>query len=194
MDRSINLDENARPNADADGGFSIVSASLIGEANRRRVLQTLFDRGPTSRADLARLSGTNRTTITGIVQPLLDSGLIVEAKPVQRRNVGKPPRPLWFSEDAPPVCAVKLLPDRVCAAMVSITGVPYARVEKSVGVRKQNRAAYLRTVESCVGESLKRAKSKPLGIGVGCGHGRLGPGHDYFDVPRALSFRVRYQA
>jgi len=40
---------------------------FVGSANRGIVIQTLFDLGPTSRAELARRAGVNRTTISGIV-------------------------------------------------------------------------------------------------------------------------------
>lgn len=150
-------------------GFSLVSASLIGEDNRRRVLQTLFDRGPTSRADLARLSGTNRTTITGIVQPLLESGLLVEVMQKGRKHVGKPPRPLWFSEDASPTCAITLMPDAIRTAMVSITGQIYAETVTSIDAINRNRESLLRKLKASVRKSLKQAKGTSLGIGVAVG-------------------------
>src|SRR5689334_22918733 len=51
---------------------SLISPAQMGHANRGRVIQALFDLGPTSRAELARVIGVNRATITGIVQPLID--------------------------------------------------------------------------------------------------------------------------
>src|SRR5213593_4409475 len=84
-------------------GRRLLSSSLVGSANRGRVLQALFDLGPTSRAALARHAGVNRTTISGIVQPLLDQQLLVEGEPVPASDAGgKPARPLWFSRDARP--------------------------------------------------------------------------------------------
>ncbi|WP_193366498.1 MarR family transcriptional regulator, partial [Inquilinus limosus] len=54
---------------------SLLSPARMGDLNRSRLLQSLFDLGPTSRADLARHIGVNRATITGIVQPLIDDGI-----------------------------------------------------------------------------------------------------------------------
>ena len=68
------FDEAARPRGRNRG---LISSSAIGLANRGRVLQVLFDLGPTSRAELARHVGVNRATITGIIQPLIDEGLLV---------------------------------------------------------------------------------------------------------------------
>src|SRR5579859_5906989 len=92
-------------------GQGLLSSSLVGSTNRGRVLQALFDLGPTSRVELARQAGVNRTTISGIVQPLLDQRILVESKPAPRklRGSGKPARPLWFSPNARPLCGALLM-------------------------------------------------------------------------------------
>src|SRR6266487_2317384 len=61
---------------------SLLSSALVGSTNRRRVIEALFDHGPMSRAELARQAGVNRTTISGIVQPLLDQQLLIEGDPM----------------------------------------------------------------------------------------------------------------
>ena len=102
---------------------SLLSSSAVGTANRGLVIQALFDLGPTSRAELARRAGVNRTTISGIVQPLIDSGVLVEIEPVQpKRSGGKPARPLWFSPSARPICGVLLMPDAVEACLMTVDG------------------------------------------------------------------------
>ncbi|HEV7284884.1 MAG TPA: sugar kinase, partial [Kaistia sp.] len=104
-------------------GRSLLSSSMVGSANRGRVLQTLFDLGPTSRAELARLAGVNRTTISGIVQPLLDQQVLVEGNPIRPSEAGgKPARPLWFSPDARPICGMMLMPDAVHTCLVTLAG------------------------------------------------------------------------
>ncbi len=152
-----------------EDGFNILSPLHIGESNKRRVLQTLFDLGPTSRAELARLSGTKRTTITGIVQPLLDGGLLIEEEPSGKRGVGKPARPLWFSPDASPVCAVALMPGSVQTAMVSLRGEIYARHSVAFSENDNDRLHYLAAIERSIGQSLSRARAQPLGIGIAVG-------------------------
>jgi hypothetical protein len=102
---------------------SLLSSSVVGSANRGIVIQTLFDLGPTSRAELARRGGVNRTTISGIVQPLIDGNVLVETVPERAtRSEGKPARPLWFSPKAPPVCGVLLMPDVVRTCLVGLDG------------------------------------------------------------------------
>ena len=93
--------QNARDRAPR----SLLSSSMVGTANRGVVIQALFDLGPTSRAELARHAGVNRTTISGIVQPLIDNNLLVETEPGRsKQSRGKPARPLWFSPNARPIC------------------------------------------------------------------------------------------
>ena len=82
------LDESARPRGRTQG---LISSSAIGLANRGRVLQVLFDLGPTSRAELARHVGVNRATITGIIQPLIDQGLLVDGDPLPSKVSGGKP-------------------------------------------------------------------------------------------------------
>lgn len=83
---------------------SVLTAADLGAANRSRLIRILHRDGPQSRAELAAALGVSRATVTTIVQPMLDAGLLVEQEPVQpaaRRGTGragKPARPLWFSD------------------------------------------------------------------------------------------------
>jgi hypothetical protein len=74
------------------------------------VLQALYDVGPLSRADLARLTEVSRATIGSIVQPMIDNGMLAEGDPQPSSAAGgKPSRPLWFSPTSPPIATVHLL-------------------------------------------------------------------------------------
>lgn len=83
---------------------SVLTAADLGAANRARVIRLLHRDGPQSRSDLARVLGVSRATVTTIVQPVLEAGVLEELAPVQpaARNgtsrAGKPARPLWFSD------------------------------------------------------------------------------------------------
>ena len=45
------------------------------EGNRKRVIDALRERGIASRAELARVTGLSRSTVSTIVSGLLDSGV-----------------------------------------------------------------------------------------------------------------------
>ncbi|WP_284164811.1 ROK family transcriptional regulator [Frigidibacter sp. SD6-1] len=171
LDHASLTARNSTPVADGpeDSGFAIFSATQIGESNKRRVLQMLFDLGPTSRAELARLTGTKRTTITGIVQPLIEAGLLIEVDPNEKRGVGKPARPLWFSASAAPVCAVFLMPDKVETALISLTGGVSAHRQVPIAPGKRNRETYIDALVAGVDHALAQAPRQALGIGVAVG-------------------------
>lgn len=78
---------------------SVLTAADLGPANRARLIRLLHRDGPQSRSDLAGALGVSRATVSTIVQPVLDAGLLVELAPVQGASrAGKPARPLWFSD------------------------------------------------------------------------------------------------
>lgn len=83
---------------------SVLTAADLGAANRSRLIRILHRDGPKSRAELAAALGVSRATVTTIVQPVLEAGLLVEQEPVERTarsggaRAGKPARPLWFSD------------------------------------------------------------------------------------------------
>jgi predicted NBD/HSP70 family sugar kinase len=149
---------------------SLLSSSVVGSANRGIVIQTLFDLGPTSRAELARRAGVNRTTISGIVQPLIDGDILIEtAREPATRSEGKPARPLWFSPKAPPVCGVLLMPDAVRACLVGFDGAVIG--ENRIALPKGDGpvAPIIRAIKKSVRTALATATRKPLGIGIAVG-------------------------
>ncbi|WP_151904769.1 ROK family transcriptional regulator [Brachybacterium ginsengisoli] len=125
---------------------SVLTAADLGAANRSRLIRILHRDGPQSRAGLAAALGVSRATVTTIVQPVLDAGLLVEQEPVQpaaRRGggrAGKPARPLWFS-DAVMLGGVYVSGDGVHCAVLRMDGevvrevrVPLAREHVAEGV------------------------------------------------------------
>ena len=159
--------EDSRP---PKPGRSLLSSSLVGSTNRGRVLQALFDFGPTSRAELARQAGVNRTTISGIVQPLLDQQLLVEGKPIPPRQAGgKPARPLWFSPDAQPICGALLMPGSVRVALVTLEGKISSEYEQALPTGVERRAEVIETIAACIARTFAAARRAPLGVGVAVG-------------------------
>ena len=149
---------------------SLLSSSAVGTANRGLVIQALFDLGPTSRAELARRAGVNRTTISGIVQPLIDDNVLVEIEPTQsRRSGGKPARPLWFSPSAQPICGVLLMPDAVQACLVTLDGAVMGANRVALPKGDRPVAPIVEAIKKSMRSALSRATRKPLGVGVAVG-------------------------
>lgn len=160
--------ESGRDAVAGENGFNVtlVSQSIVGAINRGRVLQALYDNGPKSRADLARLAGVNRTTITGIVQPMIEDRLLVEgeAAPSDVKG-GKPARPLYFNPDAPMLGAVLLLPGTIQTCLVTLTGEIKA-VTKADFDPRGDRQAFIEAMTATLGSTLSQAHCAPFGIGI----------------------------
>jgi len=114
----------------------LLSSSDVGTANRARVLQALFEGGPTSRADLARQINVQRATVSTIVSGLMRDGVLVEeeARP-SAEGIGKPGRPLAFAPEALLCGAVALSQGHVEIAVVDARGVLLARKRESIPAR-----------------------------------------------------------
>jgi len=148
----------------------LLSSSLVGSANRSRVLEALFDLGPTSRAELARKAGVNRTTISGIVQPLIDRRILAEGKSAPSgEGGGKPARPLWFSPKAQPICAILLMPGVVRAGLVALTGEVTMHESRAIPTETRRREQILPIVAAVIESIVARAHRAPLGIGIAAG-------------------------
>lgn len=145
---------------------SVLSPSRIGDVNRSRVLQALCDNGPLTRAELARLANVPRATISGIVKPLLESGLLHEGDPSPSDGkVGKPGRPLWFRSGAGLSGAVSLGPEGIEAALVSASGEILERSEAVVSDPNDVRTVH-RDIIGALARVLPRTKDGLFGIGV----------------------------
>ena len=69
------------------------SLASLREGNRKRVVDALRERGLASRAELARMTGLSRSTISTIVADLLEAGLAGErdGQPSGESHAGRPP-------------------------------------------------------------------------------------------------------
>jgi predicted NBD/HSP70 family sugar kinase len=69
------------------------SLASLREGNRKRVIDALREQGVASRAELARITGLSRSTVSTIVADLLDSGLVGErdGEPSDGPQAGRPP-------------------------------------------------------------------------------------------------------
>ena len=75
--------------------------------NSRLVLQTIYDGGQMSRADLARLTHLTRTTVSEVVGELIEQGLVEEVGQ-GRSAVGRTPTLLSVVDDSRHVIAVNI--------------------------------------------------------------------------------------
>ncbi|QOV33156.1 ROK family protein [Streptomyces ferrugineus] len=159
-------DESAEPRT----GTALISPSLAGQVNRARVLQSLYDLGPLSRSDLARLTGATRVMIGTIVQPMLDSGILAEGKArASGASGGKPARPLWFSPSGPPIAAVHIMPGRIDAALIGTAGDIRATASAEYAPHTDGPEMVVDHVVSSLRRVLPTDGAPPLGVGIAVG-------------------------
>lgn len=133
-------------------------------SNERLVLSTVYEIGPASRAQVARLTGLTRTTVSDVVADLLEAGLVREIGrgPSSR---GKAPILLEVPPGARYVAGVDLAESGFRAAIVNLNGVIVRQVEVPAGDSNGDRA--LERVFELLDRLLATAPRPILGIGVG---------------------------
>src|SRR4051794_4251253 len=85
------------------------------DANRRLVIQALSGRGVASRAEIARITGLSRSTVSSLVNDLQKSGLIVEREDdaSQSAQVGRPPVLIALSPSAGAAVGIDFGPSHI---------------------------------------------------------------------------------
>jgi predicted NBD/HSP70 family sugar kinase len=132
--------------------------------NQQLVLRTIYDHAPVSRADLARLTGLTRTSVSDLVGDLLGTGL---AEEIGRgpSSGGKAPILLHVVEDARQLIGIDLGDTVFAGALVNLRGEVRHALELPLDGADGDDA--LRLVNRLV-EQLVAAADRPLlGIGIG---------------------------
>ncbi len=89
--------------------------------NYRLVLRTIYDAATVSRAELARLTGLTRTTISEVVGELIAQGLVEEVGQGQI-GVGRTPTLLSVVDDARHIIAIDITHSEIKGAIVNLRG------------------------------------------------------------------------
>jgi predicted NBD/HSP70 family sugar kinase len=134
--------------------------------NRGLVLRTLYDYGPVSRAEVARLTGLTRTTVSELVSDVLDEGLVREVG-LGPSSGGKAPILLEVIDDARLVVAVDLGERVFAGALVNLRGE--VRATREVPADGLDGDEALAALTGLVDELVALAPDpgQILGIGVG---------------------------
>lgn len=134
--------------------------------HRSLILQHLFAEGPASRADLARVTGLTRSTVSKLVGGLIADGLLSELGLPTEYKVGKPPTLVGLLADTAYIVTLDLsADDRMIGAMVDLFGHVKARAEMPLEGACDEEAVRL---AAGLVEQLRGAIDRPvLGVGVG---------------------------
>jgi predicted NBD/HSP70 family sugar kinase len=132
--------------------------------NSRLVLGTIYDRGPISRAALARSTGLTRTTVSDVVADLIRDGLTREVGRGPSTG-GKAPILLAFADDARHLIGLDLGENVFRGAIVDLRGEIRSAIEVAVDNRDGDQA--LERVFRLVDHLLAGTHRPILGIGIG---------------------------
>lgn len=129
--------------------------ALIRELNTSIVLNAVRLHGPVSRADIARMTGISRSTISGIVPELIQRGLVVTTGSGHSTG-GRKPELLAFDSSRYHVVGVKLEPSAVIACLADLDGRLIARSKRPVKGRSLEEAC--QAIEAAVHDVTEHEK------------------------------------
>ncbi|MBA2381003.1 MAG: ROK family transcriptional regulator, partial [Chloroflexi bacterium] len=132
--------------------------------NERLVVRTLYDLGPISRAEVARLTGLTRTTVSDVVATLLENGVVREIGRGPSSG-GKAPILLQVDDDARLVVGLDLGEEQFAGSIVNLRGEIRRTVTLAVDGRDGDAALDL--VFELLDRLLDGSTAALLGIGIG---------------------------
>ena len=143
-----------------------VDAAHMRAMNSSILLKLIWKDRQISRADISRLTGMSRSTVSAIVSDLMRGGLVSETG-IGHSNGGRRPVILSFNEDAYSILGIELTAQSISAALLNLNGSVQYWVQKPCDTAQDPQAA-LRVLEEVIAEveTLCARSSRPL-IGVG---------------------------
>jgi predicted NBD/HSP70 family sugar kinase len=120
--------------------FKIATSETARQINRRIALSFIRRHQPMSRADLARRLGLQRSTVSAIVDQLIEEGWLTEGA-TGRSARGRRPRFLHLNVERTGVFAVELRPERTT---VGLAGIDARFVEQTTWPTPQDPAIFVR--------------------------------------------------
>jgi len=142
------------------------------DANRRLVIQALSGRGVASRAELARITGLSRSTVSSLVNDLQKSGLIVEREVTDAPHsaqVGRPPVLIALSPSAGAAVGIDFGHSHIAVAVGDLSHTVLAEHWQEIDVDHLAQEG-LDTAAELVMNALDRAgidRDRVVGVGMG---------------------------
>ncbi|MBW5420470.1 ROK family protein [Streptomyces sp. BG9H] len=145
--------------------------SLLRRINSAVVLHALRATDLATLTEITRVTGLSRPTVEGVVEGLIEAGLVVESAPEDTgaRRQGRPARKFRFRAEAGHLLGLEVGPHRVAAVLSDLDGTVLGTASKDVGEEApaDERLERLRTT---VADLLRRAgvaRSSLRAVGVG---------------------------
>ena len=173
----------------------------VRKINKSIVLNTLRLHAPISRARVANLTGLNRSTVSNIVNVLIDDGLIFEEKQ-ENSGIGRPGISLGLRPDGGAVIGVEIGVGFVSVLLTNFVAETLWEIRVQT-TSSQSQTEIINLAEKYIDQALTIAKDhdlRPLGIGVGLpglvnirqGNLIMAPNLHWKNVPLRLIWNQRF--
>lgn len=145
--------------------------SLLRRINSAVVLHSLRGAGALTLTDLTQVTGLSRPTVEGVVEGLMDTGLVAECAPEEgeTRRQGRPARRFRFQAEAGHLLGIEIGPHRIAALLSGLDGRIMGAGSREVS-EKADADERLDRVRLVVADVLRRtgvARSSLRAVGVG---------------------------
>lgn len=140
---------------------------VVKKNNKALVLSLIIEKEMISRADIASVTGLNKTTVSSLVNELLEEELIYESGPGISSG-GRRPVILHFNRNAGYAIGIDIGVNYVLAVLTDLKGKII--VEKSLIVNRTSYSAIISTVQTMIQslmDDMPKSKYGIVGIGVG---------------------------
>ena len=140
---------------------------MVREMNLFSVLEHLHQGGPISRAKLARLTGLNKSTISSLVEELINYGLVFESG-IQNSGTGRPSTYLELNPDAGCIIGVEIGVGFFSIILTNFIGeIIWRRFEKTNFISEQNEiiARIFKVIDEA-GDAAGEYGYRLLGMGI----------------------------
>jgi predicted NBD/HSP70 family sugar kinase len=101
--------------------FQVATSETARQINRRIALNFIRRHQPMSRADLARRSGLQRSTVSAIIDQLIEEGWVTEGA-IGRVPRGRRPRSLHLNVERAGILGVELRPETTTVGLAGVDG------------------------------------------------------------------------
>lgn len=132
--------------------------------NKRLILKTIYNSGEISRAEVSRVTGLSRATVSDAVAELIEDGLVTEIGQGPSTG-GKPPVLLKVLDDSRYLIGIDLADNEFCGAGINLRGKIKNRF--SLPIKDSDGEFALSILYKLIDKLIESADSPILGIGIG---------------------------
>jgi len=142
--------------------------SLLKQINRMALVRAIQRQPSLSRADLAKATGLTKSTVSMLVQELIDEGWLSESEVQTTGALGRRPTPLHLDRLRSVLIGAEIGVEAISVVAVSLGGDLLDSISEPI--RKPTESVVMENLARLLGDSIKRMKDAGrnlLGVGIG---------------------------